>query len=66
METDSDFHVHNSSSMFVIYPHTDAAFNWLDKNVSAETKVPGGGVAVDKRYVEALINGILKDGLTVS
>ncbi len=54
------------SSVYIITPLTDAARAWVEANVSNDGVHPAWPtLVVEARYIEALVGGIIEDGLTV-
>ena len=50
--------------MYLVRPLTDKAKNWVDENVQLEGwQWLGDGFGVDHHYVEALVEGMIGDGL---
>jgi hypothetical protein len=58
-----DFSVANHGSIFIISPLTDSAKDWIAENVSDESQWFGGGLVVEHRYVDTLVEGMENDGL---
>lgn len=63
-----DFTVDNHGSIFLLFAHTEAAQEWLDDNLMPDDVTTWGvnGTVIEHRYISALVEGILNDGLTVS
>lgn len=68
--TDSDFRVQDEGSIVVLHPQNDAARSWIDDHLYAEDgEGPvwwGGGVAIERRYVQDILEGVAADGLVAS
>lgn len=60
-----DIHVENNGSLWLIRPLTDAGREWIDENVSDDSQWIGGALAVEPRYVQALVEGMQLDGLEI-
>lgn len=60
-----DFTVQNEGSIFLLGVHTDAARAWVEENLPKDHQTWGNTVVVEHRYIEAIVNGILTDGLKV-
>lgn len=59
-----DFTVMNYGSLVMVTPLSDAAQEWIAENVDQEGwQWFGGGLAVEHRYADDLIDGMLNDGL---
>ncbi|MCI0558137.1 MAG: hypothetical protein MN733_06550 [Nitrososphaera sp.] len=64
--TTADFDITNDRSIMVFTPLTEAAKDWVEKNVHLEDwQRLGKGFGVDYRFAGNLIDGIICDGLTV-
>lgn len=68
--TPHDFRVQNEGSIVVLHPCNDAARSWIDANLYENSDDEpltwwGGGVVVEHRFVEEILNGISDAGLTV-
>ena len=62
----TDITLADHGSVFLVSPHTPAAEEWLDDHVDPEAQRWGrNGIVVEPRYVEALTEGIVADGLSV-
>lgn len=59
-----DFSVTNQGSVIGITPLTDAASEWIDDNVHSEGwQWMGSTLYVDARFADALVEGMMADGL---
>lgn len=58
-----DAKVENHGSIFLVRPETSTAREWLDEHTDGTWF--GGALAVEPRYVEALVDGMVGDGLEV-
>jgi hypothetical protein len=64
-----DFLVYNASSVVLFTPQTEAAQTWLGEHCPAaggEHTYFGPSLAVERRYVRALSQRAVEDGLTLS
>jgi hypothetical protein len=60
------FRLDNHGSIALLIPLTNAGREWLESNVNPEPwQWFGPGLAVEPRYLGALLNGALDDGLEV-
>ena len=50
------------ASVYLITPLTKECGDWLKENVSEDAMYLGPSLAVEHRYVEALIGGLQQDG----
>ncbi len=60
-----DAQVLNGGSVFLVTPHTDAAREWIKKNVGEEAQFFGYSLVVEHRYIDDLVEGMCNDGLIV-
>ena len=61
-----DFSVANHGSIFIVTPHSSEAKSWLDENVSDDSQWLGGGLAVEHRFIDNLVEGMQNDGLVMT
>jgi hypothetical protein len=61
----ADFTVSNQGSIFILTPVTERAVAWRNEFLPSDALTWGGGVVVEHRFIENIVNGIRKDGLTV-
>jgi hypothetical protein len=62
----ADFHLINHGSIMTFAPLTPAAQEWWDENVPTEPwQWMGGACAVEPRYAEPIVEGILEEGMTI-
>jgi hypothetical protein len=54
------FDVENHGSIVLIRPYTDDVREWLVENTDGTWF--GGALAVEPRYVEALVTGLVEEG----
>jgi hypothetical protein len=59
-----DVRVQNEGTIFILYPQTEAATEWLDANVASAQRW-GNGIVVEHRYVRDIVNGMIESGLVV-
>ena len=50
------------ASVYLLVPKNESAEAWVDENISAEAQRFGGGVVVEPRYLDDIIEGIKADG----
>lgn len=60
-----DFTTVNNGTIWLLRPVTDAADEWVRDNLPDFAMRFGGAVAIEARYIEAIIHGIEADGLDV-
>lgn len=67
METTQDLRVDRSGGIYILKPLNDEGQYWLDCNVVSEPwQWDRGGLCVDRRCADAIIDAAQDDGLTVS
>jgi hypothetical protein len=59
-----DVRVQNEGTIFILYPLTDRATEWLDANVASAQRW-STGIVVEHRYVADIVNGMIESGLEV-
>ncbi len=64
--TGSDAEVTNHGSIITILPLTEAAQEWMAENIPEDAQWFAGALAVEPRYVEAILRGMADDGLILS
>lgn len=62
---DPDFTVRNEGTIFLLQPLTAAAAEWINDNLPEQRLVYGTAVVVEHRFIQDIVDGILKDGLGV-
>ena len=60
-----DFCVQNHGSIFLLIPNTEAAKEWINAHIPEDAPTIGPNIAVEHRYIGDIVDGIVKDGLTV-
>jgi hypothetical protein len=60
-----DFEVHDHGSLWIIIPRSEAAIVWADEHLPEDALTWGAGVVVEPRYVPAILEGIMADGLSI-
>lgn len=60
-----DFSVRNEGSLFMLWPHTAAARTWVNEHLPDDRQTLGPRIAIEHRYIGAIVDGIVNDGLTV-
>jgi hypothetical protein len=64
--TGSDFICQNHGSLFLLIPLSPPASTWIEENLPSDRMTFGDAVAIEPRYVWAILSGLQEDGLTVS
>lgn len=65
MSPDVTVHGQPGATVYLVTPVTPTAKTWLQENLQGEVTWFGASVAVEHRYVELLILGMMHDGLRV-
>ncbi len=61
----SDFMLQNSGSISVLTPLTQQAAKWIDDHIDPNAQSWGGGVVIEHRYVDDIVDGIERDGFSI-
>lgn len=61
----ADFTVVNEGSIFLLRPNTAAASAWCEEHLPDDVTRWAGSVVVEHRYIGAIVDGALSDGLEV-
>ena len=64
--TPDDFDVTDHGSIIILRPLTADGRYWIDDNLPGDTPWFARGAAIERRYFEAIYDGIIADGLTIS
>lgn len=63
---DVDFKFANHGSVTVLTPISEAAKAWIDENIDPDAQKWAGGVVIEPRYADAVLNGISGDGFSIA
>lgn len=62
-----DFSFSNHGTICILTAHSVAAQNWADENLPEDRTFWGrNGTVIEPRYADAILNGIVNDGLEVA
>lgn len=61
-----DFDLHDHGSVVVLVPRSAAAVEWRAEHLPEDAMEWAGGVAIERRCVPDILDGIAGDGLTVA
>jgi hypothetical protein len=67
-ETELDFKLENHGSLFLLQPLTSSAKEWMNQNLpvdSPETQFWNDAIVIEPRYVDAIVDEIVGDGLVL-
>ena len=59
-----DFLVENHFTIFLLYPLSDSAKNWVEENLPSDRMTFGEGIVIEARCFWPILDGIQSDGLT--
>jgi len=64
--TPHDFRLQDEGTIVILHPCNDAAGDWIYEHVGWGDEITwwGGGVVIERRYVNDILAGILDAGLT--
>lgn len=61
----SDFTIAGGGTVYLLVPESHAAQEWVAENLPEDVQTLGRGIAVEHRFIGAIVDGILADGLEV-
>jgi hypothetical protein len=61
-----DFRCENHGSLFLLFPLSHSAQSWIEEHLPSDAQWFGNAVAIEHRYIWAILEGIQNDGLAVS
>lgn len=61
-----DFTVRGGGTLYILTPLTIPAREWVAEHISDDAQTWGGGIAVEHRYINAIVEGARADGLEVA
>jgi hypothetical protein len=61
----SKLRVSFDGSLYLVRPVGEEAREWLNENIAEDAAYFGGALAVEPRYIEALLEGAQYDGIEV-
>lgn len=65
-EDTPDFIFANHGSITILTPRTDAAHDWCDAHIPDDAQRYAGGIAIEPRYAENILNDIMDEGYLVA
>jgi len=68
-KTTPDFSIEGEGRFCTVYllrPLTPAAFDWIDEHIPEDAQRLGTAIAVEHRYIGAIAEGIVADGLVLA
>ena len=61
----ADLEVTNHGSLFLLHSCTEVGRDWIEEHIPDDAQTLGRAIAVEPRYIEAIICGAIADGLEV-
>lgn len=61
----SDFVLTGGGTVYILTPQTEAAHEWVAECLPQDATRWCSGVVVEHRYIDAILTGIVADGLEV-
>ena len=61
----ADFTVQNHGTVYLLEPKTPEADEWVEEHLPDDAMWMGNSVAIEHRYIDAIVDGIQDDGLSV-
>ena len=61
----SDFTLENHGSIFLLAPVSASAMLWARENLPEDAPTFGLSVAIEHRYIDPIVEGIVEAGLSV-
>ena len=61
----ADFRFTDHGSICLLTPLSAQALDWVENNLPKERQTWGGGIVIEPRYVDDIVEGFMEDGLTV-
>lgn len=61
----ADFLLSGGGSLYVLTPMSEQSTEWIDKHIDPSAQSFGGGIAVEHRYIQDIVEGIKNDGMSV-
>ena len=62
----ADISIHNHGSIMIFIPTSDAGREWIADHIATDAMRWAGGVVVEPRYAQDIVDGAFHDGLEVS
>lgn len=62
----ADFSFKNHGSVCILEPLSEAGKEWASEHLPDDAQSWGGGVVIEPRYADPILDGIAADGLEVS
>jgi hypothetical protein len=62
----ADLSVDNQGSICLLRAKTEAGRDWVAEHIPADAQWWCGGVVVEPRYIDAIVDGAMNDGLEVA
>lgn len=60
-----DVRVQNEGTIFILWPMSDTATDWLERNCASAMRWGTNGFVVEHRYIDDIVQGMIDSGLEV-
>jgi hypothetical protein len=61
----ADFTIHDGGSIVLLRPVSNAARDWADTFLPPDAQTLGPSIAIERRYIGDIVEGIIDAGLTI-
>lgn len=61
----ADLYIQNEGSIFLLRALTDVGREWVEQHIPDDAQTFGGSIVVEHRYIGAIVQGAVNDGLEV-
>lgn len=61
----ADVTIENHGTVFLFYPQTEVAWDWITDNIHGPMQRYGPAIAVERRFAWDIAEGMMADGLEV-
>lgn len=61
----SDIRVQDEGTIVLLHPLTDRGREWINTQVQADAQYLGRALAVERRYVQDILEGMAAEGLEI-
>ena len=62
----ADFSIEGGGTIYLLRPLTPAGFAWIEEHIPEDAQRLGNAIAVEHRFIGAIAEGIMADGLVIS
>ncbi len=61
----TDLYIQNEGSIFLLRAVSDTGREWIGEHIPDDAQTYGGAIVVEHRYIGAIVQGAVNDGLEV-